>query len=226
MNQAIYKSIENHMLSLMNDSAHDSDHIYRVLNYALDIGQSEDIDMDVLLAAALLHDIGRDAQFEDKNLCHAEVGADMAYDFLISLGWSKDQADHVKACIYTHRYRSDRPPVSLEAKILFDADKLDVTGAVGIARTISYKGEVEEPLYTLDVKGQVEAGDDESHGPSLLREYHYKLKHIYNRFYTKRASEIAKDRERTAAIFCQAMFEEVSGLYEKGQNILNNFIDD
>ena len=59
--------------------------------------------------------------------------ASQAYDFLLSLGWDEGGPDGC-ACILTHRYRSDRPPQSIEAKLLFDADKLDVTGAIGIAR--------------------------------------------------------------------------------------------
>ncbi len=55
------------MLSCMNDGAHDRQHIYRVLYYALDIAEEYCIDQDVLIAACLLHDIGRDAQFRNPN---------------------------------------------------------------------------------------------------------------------------------------------------------------
>lgn len=48
----------------------------------------------------------------------------------------------------THRFRKNRPPESPEAKILFDADKLDVTGAMGVARTLVYQGTMAQPLYS------------------------------------------------------------------------------
>ena len=72
------------------------------------------------------------------------------WPYLLENGFSEAFADAVRSCILTHRFRVARPPQSIEAKILFDADKLDVTGALGIARTLLYKGTVTEPLYLLD----------------------------------------------------------------------------
>ena len=88
MDKAMYAAIESHMLSCMGDSAHDKEHIYRVLHMALDLAghEGEDVDRDILTAAALLHDIGREDQFRDPSLCHAEAGSVKAYDFLLSLG--------------------------------------------------------------------------------------------------------------------------------------------
>ena len=68
-----YRLIEAYMLSCMRDSAHDREHIYRVLYAALDIASFEEpVDSDVLIAACLLHDIGRREQFENPALCHAD----------------------------------------------------------------------------------------------------------------------------------------------------------
>lgn len=150
MDKTLYTQLENYMLKCMDDSAHGKDHVYRVLYQALDIAQYESrVDLDILTAACLLHDIGRKEQFANPALCHARVGSEKAYAYLMETGWKEERAAHVRNCILTHRYRSDAPPVSIEAKILFDADKLDVTGTVGIARTIMYKAQVGEPLYTM-----------------------------------------------------------------------------
>lgn len=131
-----YRLIEAYMLSCMRDSAHDREHIYRVLYAALDIASFEEpVDSDVLIAACLLHDIGRREQFENPALCHAAVGAEKALAFLVQNGFPPTFAEKVASCIERHRFRSDRPPVTPEEKILFDADKLDVTGAIGLART-------------------------------------------------------------------------------------------
>ena len=136
MTREAYQLLEAHMLSCMGDSAHDKEHIYRVLYSALDIAQGEaGVDYDVLIAACLLHDIARGEQFADPAVCHARRGAERARTFLLDPGFGEDFARRVSDCIRTHRYRSEDPPASLEARILFDADKLDVTGAVGIART-------------------------------------------------------------------------------------------
>ena len=116
------------------------------------------MDYEILITSCLLHDIGRKEQFENPGLCHARVGGDKAYAFLVGAGWTQERALRVKQAVAAHRYRSDNPPESIEAKILFDADKLDVTGAVGIARTLLYKGKMGQPLYTLQSDGSVSDG--------------------------------------------------------------------
>jgi len=80
MNRETYCLLENYMLSCMEDSAHDREHIYRVLFNALEIAETErGVDYDVLIGACLLHDIGRKEQFENHALCHAMVGSEKAY---------------------------------------------------------------------------------------------------------------------------------------------------
>lgn len=162
MKRETYLLIENYMLSCMTDSAHDKEHIYRVLYNAMEIAkQEQNVDYDVLICACLLHDIARKEQFENPDLCHAEVGAQKAYQFLLDEGFDLQFAEKVAYCIWYHRYRKDHIPQSVEARILFDADKLDATGAIGIARTLLYKGQVSEPLYTLNGNGKVSDGGQE-----------------------------------------------------------------
>ena len=172
-----------------------------------------------MTAACLLHDIGRPEQFADPRLCHAEVGSKKAYDFLIGIGWTEGRAAHVRDCVYTHRFRSDKPPQSIEAKILFDADKIDVSGAMGMARSLMYKGAVGEPLYTMNPDGSINNGSN-TREPSFFREYHFKLKKIYEKFYTKRGLEIALDRKRAAEDFYNALLAEVKGAEERGRERL------
>ena len=82
-----YEKTEAYMLSCMNDSAHDKEHVYRVLYYALEIAKPEpDVDYEILITSCLLHDIGRKEQFENPGLCHARVGGDKAYAFLVGAG--------------------------------------------------------------------------------------------------------------------------------------------
>ena len=163
MKKETYLLLENYMLSCMDDSAHDKEHVYRVLYTALDIAQTlQDVDYDILICSCLLHDIGRKEQFENPAICHAHAGADKARSFLIQNNFSNEFAEHVSQCILTHRYRNDNPPQSIEAQILFDADKVDVCGTLGIARTLFYKGQVSEPLYSLLPDGQVSDGTDDA----------------------------------------------------------------
>jgi uncharacterized protein len=101
--------------------------------------------------------------------------------------------------------------VTIEAKILFDADKLDATGAMGIVRTLTYTGKNDEPLYTVDENGKMQNGEDADEPVSFLREYHFKLKKLYDRFYTPEASAIAEKREKIAKKFYKALVEEIAG---------------
>lgn len=216
--------LEKYMLSCMRDSAHDKEHISRVLYTALDIAQTEEkVDYDILICACLLHDIGRREQFENPKLCHAQVGGDKAYDFLVNNGFSRDFAEKVRACIKTHRYRRESPPESIEAKILFDADKIDAAGAVGIARTLVYKGKVGEPLYSLTAEGTVSDGKNDDK-PSFFYEYRYKLENIYSGFLTKRGREIAESRRQTAVDFYNSLLKEVREPYEKGTKALEQIL--
>ncbi len=224
MNKNTYSQLEEYMLSCMEDSAHDKEHIYRVLYNALRIAKTEkDVDYDVLIAACLLHDIGRKEQFENPKLCHAIVGSEKAYFFLIEHGYEKPYAEQVKQCIQTHRFRKNNPPQSLEAQILFDADKLDATGTIGIARTLVYKGAVSEPLYSLLPDGTVSSGEHDT-TPSFFQEYKYKLEKVYSNFYTAEGKRIAKERQRSAIAFYNNLYKEVQSSYEEGRDELGEIL--
>jgi len=204
----------------MQDSAHDKHHVYRVLNGALDIANHEtDVDTDVLIAACLLHDIGREEQFTNPQQCHAQVGGKMAYEYLISRGWHTEKALHVKQCIAAHRYRGESPPQSIEAKILFDADKLEAAGLIGIARTLIYGGQVQEPLYILDKCGSIITDGGGADISSFFQEYNFKLKNIYHLFFTNRAKAIAMERQQSAVDFYERLHAEITKNYEIDINI-------
>ena len=108
---------------------------------------------------------------------------------------------------------------------MFDADKLDVTGAMGIARTLIYKGIVAEPLYSLLPDGTVSdgAGDDI---PSFFQEYKYKLEHIYDRFYTEKAAALAKERRQAAVDFYNCLYREAASAYQDGRKTLTGLLTD
>ena len=225
MTKETFAILENYMLSCMKDSVHDKEHIYRVLYNALEIAKTEkDVDYDVLICACLLHDIGRKEQFENPSVCHARVGGEEAYRFLAEHGFEEKYAEAVKHCIQTHRYRKNNPPKSLEAKILFDADKLDVSGAIGVARTLVYRGIVSEPLYTVLADGTVSDGKDDKE-PSFFQEYKFKLENVYSNFYTARAVEIAKGRQRAAVEFYNNLYKEINDSYAQGKEELGKILN-
>ena len=225
MKLELFQAMEAYMLRCMDDSAHDREHVYRVLYSALQIAAREEaVDYDVLIAACLLHDIGRVDQIADPGVCHAQVGSEKAHSFLLGLGLGRDFAEKVRHCIATHRFRKNLPPQTLEAKILFDADKLDVTGAIGIARTLVYRGTVREPLYRRLPDGTVSDGSEDTEH-SFFREYRFKLERLYDRFYTKTGAELARQRQAIARDFYESLYREVSQGDSAGKAALSALLE-
>lgn len=221
MNRDTYALLEDYMHECMRDSAHDREHVLRVLHNALDIAAHEDnVDMDVLIAACLLHDISRAEQLDDPAVCHALHGGDKAYAFLIKTDFRSDFAEHVRQCIRTHRFRKRMPPASVEARILFDADKLDVCGAIGIARTLMYNGAAGSPMYSRLPDGSVSDGTGDT-ADSFCREYRFKLEGMYDRFLTRRGAELAAQRQQAAQDFYAALMQEV----QSGENAARRMLE-
>jgi uncharacterized protein len=208
----------------LSSSHHDIEHIERVYNLCLHLAKHEsNVDLEILKTAALLHDIARFKEFQDKTgkIEHAAFGAEMAEETLKTLGYSRDVIDKIKHCIIVHRYRRNRKPKTVEAKILFDADKLDALGAVGVARAFMMAGHYNQKIYS-DVpiekylrdnvfREKLEGGlkDVSKHTPNM--EYELKFKHIPERLYTQRAKAIAKKRLQFMENFFERLKMEISG---------------
>ncbi len=215
--------IENEAKSYyLKDFAHSWSHIRRVRSLAQEIAkEDEKVDYWILEPAILLHDIERQKEDEDKTgeVCHAEESAKTASIILSNIfEYPKGKICYVEHCVKTHRFRAREKPCTIEAKILFDADKLDAIGAVGIARAFSYAGEHGVALYPrLDIADYKRLNIDESgkikdnslHSP--IYEYHLKLKHVKNKLFTKRGKEIANERIRFMDEFFERFLKEYEG---------------
>ena len=224
MKKSMYNTIENYMYECMKDSPHDPEHIFRVLYLSLNIASkiNENINIDILITSCLLHDIGREEQYKNQNICHAEVGGIMAKEYLLKNGWSEKDADHVKNCISTHRFRGNNIPDTLEAKILFDSDKLDAVGCLGISRTLMYNGIVGNNLYEIKDK-KICFGENKNDKETFLKEYNNKLKNLYGNFYTKEAAEMAKKQKECAQLFYENLVDQIIEIY-KTKEIINEYI--
>ena len=171
----------------------------------------------------MLHDVGCAEERRNPAVCHAQVGAEKAYRLLLALGQAEAFAAHVRDCICTHSIGRGAPPESLEAKILFDADKLDSVGALGVARTLVFRGERAEPLYTRAADGSVSDGTGDQQ-PSFFQEYKRKLERIYGGFYTARGDALAEARRAAAEEFYRALLHEARETDETGREILRGLL--
>lgn len=224
MKKEIFEKIENFMLENCGDSAHDKEHIYRVLYKALEIAKSENnVNYDILITACLLHDIGRNKELHDKTVDHALWGSEVAYNWLISNGFDEDFSKLVCDCIRCHRYRGNNIPKTIESKILYDSDKIDACGLIGIARTLEYKGVIGEPIYTVK-NGKVQNGTDKTN-QSFFTEYKNKLSKIYSKMTTEKGKEIALDMQKKAELFYNSLYQYLGDLYTEGNNTITKIFE-
>jgi uncharacterized protein len=195
---------------------HDWTHVERVRALALRIGKKEKANLFVVEAAALLHDIGRKAEMKSKGLfCHAEKGAETAKIILKKLGVSETEIKDISHCIETHRKRKTKIPETIEAKVLFDADKLDSIGAVGTARLFAFAASAgSKNLYTGNEKMLAKEEKDYSYTKedSALLEYYKKMQYLYKKILTKEGKVIAKERQKFMNDFFVRFNKEIKGL--------------
>lgn len=195
------------------DSVHDFDHILRVLALAERIARAEGANMDVVRTAALLHDWGR-AEAVAQQLDHAQVAASRARMWLMARDYPPVQIEAVTHAIAAHRFRTAPAPATLEAQVLFDADKLDAIGAIGVARAFAYGGAHNQrlwaPLSAVDLARWEAEGDDlQRHTP--VHEFVVKLSRIKDRLYTQEGGAIAAGRHAYMAAFYERLTSEVKG---------------
>lgn len=202
--------------------SHDLEHTFRVLNNALHIHQFEKGDIDVLETAVLCHDIGRADEDSGKGeKCHAELGAARTNELLTSL--FEDLTPHFQTphphkeqfveavchAVHAHRFRNEVYPSTIEAKILFDADKLDSIGAIGIGRAFLFAGEVGAKLHNPDIDlSKTEAYSVED---TAYREFKVKLQSIKDKLLTDTGKEMAKDRHHYMELFFERLTKEYRG---------------
>lgn len=221
----IFEKIRDIVTGILSCSAHSMDHVLRVYELCLKLSEGEPVDIDVLRAAALLHDVARAGEDDDPTgtVDHAETGANMAVKILEEIGFQRDKISHVHDCILTHRFRAGRIPETLEAKILFDADKLDTLGAIGVARAFAWIGKNGAPLYS-DEDADIErytaenlGGDTngrirDSSRHTIKIEFETKLKFVADRLYTQRARDMARARSDFFREFMDRFDNEIRGI--------------
>ncbi|MCL2224314.1 MAG: HD domain-containing protein [Defluviitaleaceae bacterium] len=209
MNYGKFQEVADYVQSCL--SADDFAHTDRVFGYALQLLNAEkNADTDIVLLGALLHDIGRsNGRIKD----HHKIGSKKSREYLTEKGYSAEIAGSVAECVLAHSSDAETEPQTLEAKILFDADKLDMTGAVGIVRTIAECVKEKMPLCVLDenfipLKGKKDEPE------SLLKRYKQELKKPSIVFFTKKAKKIAGKNQKAAGEYFKALVKELDSSHK------------
>ena len=191
--------------------SHDWEHTERVYALCLRIGKKEKANLEVLKLSALLHDIGRKEETKSRGkVCHAEKGAVLAKSILEKYELDGELIEQIVQCISTHRFRGGKIPQLKEAKILFDADKLDSIGAIGVGRVFLFAGEIGAKLYNKDFN--VENSQLYSKEDTAYREYVFKLRNIKRRMFTAEGKRIAKERHQFIVTFFARLKKEAKGI--------------
>ena len=196
----------------MAKGSHDWEHTERVFKLALCIGKKEKADIETIRYAAILHDIARSC--EDKSngrIDHAERGAAIARDILKRHKFESDKIKRITQCIASHRFRGKNRPATLEAKVLFDADKLDSIGAVGIGRAFLFAGEIGAKLHNS--KGtDISRTKPYTTEDTAYREYVVKLCKVKGSMLTREGRRMAQKRHKYMKDFFVRLNGEVEGV--------------
>lgn len=200
------------------DPVHGFDHVLRVYRLAEELAIAEGADLEVVRAAALLHDarnlVGAENDLDgNQRANHHHHSADLATRALTAEGWSLEKIAAVRHCIQAHRFRDvSTQPETLEAKILFDADKLDAIGAIGVARAIAYAVQAGQPFFSQPSQEFLESGRLQTGEPhSAYHEYVYKLFKIKERLFTLTALRLADVRQRRMVAYFEGLSRELTG---------------
>lgn len=154
LNLDMQKKFKNQLIEIArerqvkNDPSHDFNHVLRVLYLAEKIGKKEKADLDIVIPAAIFHDIVVYPKNTVSSLTETDESAEVAGQILSSLSWySKDKIESVKTCIRQCSFTKGIMAETIEGKVLQDADRLESTGAISILRTFSSGGQMGRGLY-------------------------------------------------------------------------------
>ncbi len=167
------------------------DHVERMTTWCQRLGPAEGADMEVLVAGALLHDVG--VVIDRKT--HYVVGRTRAREVLHQAGFPDDQIAAALHVLETHSRYGGPSPESVEAQIGQDADALEYIGAIGILRAL-VRG-----LNDGSFNGRT------SDFPGFLRSI---LAKVEGTFHTKKAEEIGRSRLRYMKSFLERIERELN----------------
>ncbi len=201
-NQQIIEQVEQIVRQRLagQGAGHGFDHVERVLRSAREIQAQTGGERVVVELAALLHDLG-DAKFH----AGVERSGEFARDILSDLGELPEAITHVVHIVDNISFRkgAGAAELSLEGKIVQDADRLDALGAIGIVRTVEYGAVIGQPFYRSD-------GESGKTGIDHFYDKLFKLRDLLN---TDAGRRMAVEREQFMRAFLD-QFQRETGWSE------------
>ncbi len=191
------------------EAGHDWWHTYRVWQNAKHIGKEENVDMQVVELAALLHDIA-DAKFYNGD---ETIGPAMAGRFLKRLGVGAGVIEQVVNIIRHMSFKNSFEAniwTSPEMKVLQDADRLDAIGAIGIARAFSYGGFRGSAFYDPAIPPNLNMDKEtykKSNAPTI-NHFYEKLLLLKDGMHTQTGRQMAEERHRFMESYLQQFYKE------------------
>ena len=189
------------------DPAHDFSHILRVSNMARIIGREEKADLRVLLPAALLHDLGSKKGPGSVQEQFGQAGLRAMRAFLQGKGLDRNRIDQVLYAVEVHSFSRGVRPVTLEARILQDADRLDAMGAIGIARLFVTGGALGREMYHPQDPFCRDREPDDARWN--LDHFYRKLLKLESGMHTSAGKRLAAKRSRVLKQYLQELEEEI-----------------
>jgi len=193
-----------------NDVSHDFEHASRVLLNAEIIAKEENGDFDIIVPAALFHDLVVYPKNHPNKHKSQEESAEAAEKILNEINnFPKDKIEKVKICILECSFSKGITPKLLESKILQDADRLEATGAIAIMRTFSSTGQMKRPFYNPEDSFCENRKPNSLH--FALDLFYERLLKVADRMNTKTARKIAKRRTLFLKEFLNELKLELEG---------------
>ena len=199
------------------DAAHDYDHLVRVIALADKIQASEGGDLSTIWAAVAFHDIGQERERHHGG-DHALIGAELAAQLLKDTPFPQDSIPAVQQAIKEHRMTGGVTPQTLEGRILYDADKIDCLGAIGIGRLYCITGRYNQKVYAPIPDDIVEPIEPHTirhlrrrpdYSPSI--EFQLLFADLPERMTTRAGQDMARERFLYMQEFFNRLRQEVEG---------------
>lgn len=193
--EQLFEKVKEYFRLNKSDQVHDIDHVVRVVFWAKLLSEKENGNLSITIPAAILHDIGM-PKYGDE--LHAREGVKMCRPFLKDCGYTDDEIEKIAETVSMHSTDDPKPepPKTVEGQVLFDADKLDATGPVGLHRW----------FFEYAKKGYLHHGALKKILEHIQR---WKKKYGDPPFYTKAGKRIGKDRFRYVEDKCREILKDL-----------------